>query len=77
MTTIVIEAELDGEKMYYKVPVVEGLNKAPTTTHITFKELRITGLGSSTLHGTKAFENISFKFEDWIVDNRSEATENI
>lgn len=77
VTTIVIEAELDGEKMYYKVPVVENLDKAPANTHITFKELRITGLGSSTLHGTKAFENISFKFEDWVVDNRSEATENL
>ena len=77
VTTIVIEAELDGEKMYYKVPVVEGLATAPTNTHIIFKELSITGLGSSTLHGSKAFENISFKFEDWVVDNRSEAAENI
>ena len=63
--------------MYYKVPVVEGLATAPTNTHIIFKELSITGLGSSTLHGSKAFENISFKFEDWVVDNRSEAAENI
>jgi hypothetical protein len=56
---------------------VEGLATAPTNTHIIFKELSITGLGSSTLHGSKAFENISFKFEDWAVDNRSEAAENI
>ena len=76
-TTIVIEAELDGDKMYYKVPVVEGMDKAPTNSHIIFKELRITGLGSNTLHGTKAYENISFKFEDWVVDNRSEPTENL
>jgi hypothetical protein len=76
-TSIVIEAELDGEPMYYRLPIAKDTEKAPTNTHVIFQELSITGLGSSTLHGPKAFENISVTFEDWTIDHRTGITKNL
>ena len=81
MTTIVIEAELDGTLMYYRFPVLqfkEGvIPEVPVNTHIQFQELIIKDLGSPTLYGDKTFENVNFRLVDWTEDNRTGSTENI
>ena len=76
-TTIVIYAELDGEPMYYKVPVLSAQSKSPTNTHIRIRQMTITGPGSSSPHKATAYENISFSLKDWIKDDRSESTNNL
>ena len=76
-TTIVIYAELDGEPMYYKVPVLSDLSSSPTNTHIRIRQMCITGPGSSSPHKATAYENISFSLKDWIEDDRSESTNNL
>ena len=76
-TTIVIYAELDGEPMYYKVPVLSAQAKSPTNTHIRIRQMTITGPGSSSPHKATAYENISFSLKDWIEDDRSESTNNL
>jgi hypothetical protein len=76
-TTIVIYAELDGEPMYYKVPVLSDLSCSPTNTHIRIRQMCITGPGSSSPHKATAYENISFSLKDWIEDDRSESTNNL
>lgn len=77
MTTIVVQAELDGEVMYYKFPVVTDMDQAPTNTHIKFSELIITESGSTTQNGTKTYENFTYSFSDWSEDNRSDSTTNL
>lgn len=81
MTTVVIEAELNGTLMYYRFPILrfdgETGPTVPVNTHIQFKELIIKDLGSPTLYGDKTFENVNFKLVDWTEDNRTGSTENI
>ena len=81
MTTVVIEAEMNGTLMYYRFPILqfdgETTPAVPVNTHIQFKELIIKDLGSPTLYGDKTFENVNFKLVDWIEDNRTGSTENI
>lgn len=81
MTTIVIEAEMNGTLMYYRFPILqfdgETVPAVPVNTHIQFKELIIKDLGSPTLYGDKTFENVNFKLVDWTEDNRTSSTENI
>ena len=80
MTTIVIEAELDGTLMYYRFPILrfdgESTPTVPVNTHIQFKELIIRDLGAPTLYGDKTFENVNFTLVDWANDIRSGSTEN-
>ena len=80
MTTIVIEAELDGTLMYYRFPILqlngESTPTVPVNTHIQFKELIIKDLGAPTLYGDKTFENVNFTLVDWANDIRSGSTEN-
>ena len=77
MTTIVLEAEIDGTLMYYRFPVLKSSDTVPVNTHIKFRELVIKDLGSPTLYGDKTFENVSFSLVDWTEDDRTDATENI
>lgn len=81
MTTIAIEAELDGTLMYYRFPILqfddETAPAVPTNTHIQFKELIIKDLGAPTLYGDKTFENVNFSLVDWSNDSRTEPTENM
>ena len=81
MTTIVIEAELDGTLMYYRFPILqlngESTPTVPVNTHIQFKELTIKDLGAPTLYGDKTFENVNFTLVDWTDDSRTGSTENI
>ena len=81
MTTIVIEAELDGTLMYYRFPILqlngESTPTVPVNTHIQFKELIIKDLGAPTLYGDKTFENVNFTLVDWTDDSRTGSTENI
>ena len=74
---VVPYAELDGEPMYYKVPVLSDLSSSPTNTHIRIRQMTITGPGSSSPHKATAYENISFSLKDWIEDDRSESTNNL
>ena len=80
MTTIVIEAELDGTLMYYRFPILqlngESTPTVPVNTHIQFRELIIKDLGAPTLYGDKTFENVNFTLVDWANDIRSGSTEN-
>ena len=80
MTTIAIEAELDGTLMYYRFPILqlngESTPTVPVNTHIQFKELIIKDLGAPTLYGDKTFENVNFTLVDWTNDIRSGSTEN-
>ena len=80
MTTIAIEAELNGTLMYYRFPILqfngEGSSAVPMNTHIKFKELIIKDLGAPTLYGDKTFENVNFTLIDWSDDIRSGSTEN-
>ena len=80
MTTIVIEAELNGTLMYYRFPVLrfdgETAPAVPVNTHIQFKELIIRDLGAPTLYGDKTFENVNFTLVDWTDDIRNGSTEN-
>ena len=81
MTTIVLEAEMDGSLMYYRFPILkmqEGVaSPVPVNTHFRFKELIIKDLGSPTLYGDKTFENVKFTLVDWTDDIRTDASENI
>lgn len=82
MTTIVIEAEMDGALMYYRFPILQSkdgsiLSEIPVNTHIRFKELIITDLGSPTLYGDKTFENVNFSLADWTDDERTDPTTNL
>ena len=81
MTTIAIEAELDGTLMYYRFPILqfdgETAAAVPTNTHIQFKELIIKDLGAPTLYGDKTFENVNFSLVDWTNDSRTEPIENM
>ena len=81
MTTIVLEAEMDGSLMYYRFPILkmqEGVaSPVPVNTHFRFKELIIKDLGSPTLYGAKTFENVNFTLVDWTDDIRTDASENI
>ena len=81
MTTIVLEAEMDGSLMYYRFPILkmqEGVaSPVPVNTHFRFKELIIKDLGSPTLYGDKTFENVNFTLVDWTDDIRTDASENI
>lgn len=77
MTTIVLEAEMEGNIMYYRFPVVTDCDTAPTNSHIIFSNLLITNLGSVTQHGAKTYENAYFTVQDWDEDNRDTDTETI
>lgn len=77
MTSIVIEAEMEGDTMYYKFPVLTAQSTAPANTHIRFSELVITESGSESQNGAKTYENFSYTFSDWNEDNRTEPTPNL
>ena len=81
MTTIVLEAEMDGSLMYYRFPIlkIEGdvAPAVPVNTHFRFKELIIKDLGSPTLYGDKTFENVNFTLVEWNEEEISEPTTNL
>ena len=81
MTTIVLEAELDGTLMYYRFPIlkIEGevAPKVPVNTHFKIKELIIKNLGAPTLYGDKTFENASFTLMDWSEEEITGPIENL
>lgn len=81
MTTIVLEAELDGSLMYYRFPIlkIEGevAPEVPVNTHFKIKELIIKNLGAPTLYGEKTFENASFTLMDWSEEEITGPIENI
>ena len=81
MTTIVLEAELDGTLMYYRFPIlkIEGevAPKVPVNTHFKIKELIIKNLGAPTLYGDKTFENASFTLMDWSEEEITGSIENL
>lgn len=82
MTTVVLEAELDGTLMYYRFPIIKPnddgtMPDSPVNTHIRFRELIITEPGAPTLYGDKTFENVNFSLVEWTDDDRTEATPNL
>ena len=81
MTTIVLEAEIDGSTMYYRFPIlkIEGdvAPAVPVNTHFRFKELIIKDLGAPTLYGDKTFENVNFTLVEWNEEEISEPTTNL
>lgn len=82
MTTIVLEAEMDGTLMYYRFPILQSKDgsissEIPVNTHIRFKELIITDFGAPTLYGDKTFENVNFSLVDWTDDERTDPTTNL
>ena len=81
MTTIVLEAELDGALMYYRFPILKMQEdvtpEVPINTHFKIKELIIRNLGAPTLYGDKTFKNASFTLIDWAEEEITDPIENI
>lgn len=66
MSTMVIEAEMDGQKMYYRFQIhTPSTDSVPTNTHIRFRELQITELGALDFKGAKTYRSLSYEFDDW------------
>ena len=66
MSTIAIEAEMEGQTMYYRFQIFQSSESgAPVNTHIRFKELLITELGASSLYEAKTFKNVMYEFAEW------------
>lgn len=77
MTTIAIEAEMDGIVMYYRFPIVEITDTAPQNTHISISEVIITGLGSTSIYDKDNLANVSFTLNDWAEDKKGEVSGNV
>lgn len=66
MSTIAIEAEMEGQTMYYRFQIFQSSESgAPVNTHIRFKELLITELGAPSLYEAKTFKNAMYEFAEW------------
>lgn len=76
MTTLVIEAELGSQMMYYRYPILQYESDSqapavPVNTHFKFREISLKRLGSPSLYGGEGFESLQLDMVDWVEEDIS------